>query len=162
LFHNRIEGVALWALDSQKVPVAPMTFCLTIIAHDVYYTLQITGHGMLRNVSRSGFPRGCHRLLGHDRLFTNRAAVIKPGQLSKAVSMNRMTTRQVLRRLPGGEHVFPTYRAVVLVFVLETLVSVKHTDGNAHATFITVPKGIRPAHSAESAFDAMEWLFGLQ
>lgn len=117
---------------------------------------------MLRNVSRPGFPRGCHGLLRYHRLFADGTTVVEPCQLSKAVRMNGVSTRQVLRRLPGGEHIFPTDWTVVLIFVLETLVGVEDADGNAHATFITVPKGIRATDTTKAAFDAMEWFLGLQ
>ena len=66
-----------------------------------------------------------------------------------------------MRRLTRREHVLSADRAIVLILVLETLVGVKHTNGNAHATFIAVTEGVSSSHSAETALRTMKGLFGL-
>jgi hypothetical protein len=93
LFHDRIERIATWALNAQEMPLPPATLGFTIVAHDIYHSLQICGHGVFRNVSGSGFPGCRHALLTHDRLFANRATVIKASQFSEAMGVNCVSAR---------------------------------------------------------------------
>jgi hypothetical protein len=74
--------------------------------------------------------------------------------------MNGVATRQVLRRLAGREHVFPTNWTIVLILVLEAIVSVINIDTDAHATLSAVTEGLNAANSTEATFIAMEWLLG--
>lgn len=143
------------------MPLLSVTLGFTIIAHDINDPLQVGRHGMLRNVPGSRLPRRRHALLTHDSLFANGTTIVKAGQFTKAVRMNGMSTRQVLRRLPRGKHVFATHGAIVLVLVLETLVGVKDRDGNAHATLVAVTKGFDAANATKAALNAMKGLFGL-
>jgi hypothetical protein len=113
---------------------------------------------MLCDISGACFPGSSHGLLGHHRLFANGASVIKACKFAEAMSMNRMTARQVLGRLPGREHIFSADRAIVLVFVLETLVSVKNTDRNTHAAFVAVPEGIDASNAAKATLHAVKRL----
>jgi hypothetical protein len=76
------------------------------------------------------------------------------------MGMNGMTTRQILWGLPRRKHVLSAYRAVVFVLVLEALMSIKHANRDAHATFTAVTKGIDPTHTTEAALITVEWLFG--
>jgi hypothetical protein len=128
LFDYRIEGVAARALDSQKMPVSSMTFRFAIVAHDIHNTLQISRHGVLSNISGTGFPSSCHTLLTDYRLFANGASIIKASQFSKAVRMNGMATWKILWRLARREHVFPADGAIVFVLVFEALMSIKDAD----------------------------------
>jgi hypothetical protein len=136
-----------------------MTLAFAIIAHDVDNSLKITRHGVLGNISCTSFPCCRHGLLRHDRLFANWASIIKPRELAKAVGMDCMSARQILRRLTRREHVLSADWTIVLVLVLETLVGVKHTHRNTHATLIAVTEGVGPSHSAETTLCAMKGLF---
>lgn len=95
---------------------------------------------MIGNVPSPGFPGGSHALLTDDRLFTDRAAIVKAGEFAKAMCVNGVTTREVLGRLAGREHVLAADRTVVLVLVFEALVGFKDTDGDTHAAFLAVSK----------------------
>jgi hypothetical protein len=162
LLHNGIKRRTPRALYTEKMPVTPRGFRLAIVAHDIDNPLQIVGHGVFGNVSSSGFPRCGHTLLTDDSLFTNGAAVIKAGKFTKTVGVNCVPARQVLWRLARTEHVFTTDGAVVLVFVLEALVRVKHTDRDAHATFIAVAEGFHAANAAETTLFAVKGFLALQ
>jgi hypothetical protein len=161
LLDDSVKGVASWALNSQKVPVSIAAFGFTVVAHDIDNPLQVTGHGMLGNIARPGFPSRRHTLLAHNRLFTDWAAIIKACQLSKAVCMNGMSTGQILRRLSGREHVLSTNRAVVLVLVSEALMRIKDTDGDAHAALGAMTKGFYSTDTAETTLIAVKGFFGL-
>ena len=99
LFHHSIERGALGALHTEKVPVPVSALCLAIVAHDIHHPLQVRRHGLFGNVTRTGLPRCCHALLGHDSLFANGAPVVKAGELAEAVGVNGMAAWQVLRTL---------------------------------------------------------------
>jgi hypothetical protein len=135
LFHDCVERVASRALNAQKVPVAIGALGFAIIAHDIDNSLQVGGHWVFRNVSRSCLPSGCHALLADHSLFANGTAIIKARKLSKAVRMNGMSARKVLRGLPAREHVFTANWTIVLVLVSKALVRVKDAHRNAHAAF---------------------------
>jgi hypothetical protein len=140
------------------MPVASVTLGLAVVTHNVDHSLKVSRHGMLCDISGACFPGSSHGLLGHHRLFANGASVIKAGEFAEAMSMNRMTARQILGRLPGREHIFSADRAIVLVFVLETLVSVKNTDRNTHAAFVAVPEGIDASNAAKATLHAVKRL----
>ena len=72
------------------------------------------------------------------------------------MGMNGMSAGQVLRRLSRGKHVFSADGAVVLVLILEALVGIKDTDGDAHATLVAMTEGFDTAHAAEPTAVAME------
>jgi hypothetical protein len=103
------------------VPLPTNAFGLTVIADDINNTLQISRHGVFHNISRPSFPGRCHALLGHHRLFTNRAAIIEAGEFAKAVRVNGVTAWQILRRLAGSEHIFAADWTIILVLVLEAV-----------------------------------------
>lgn len=149
------------ALNPQKVPVACVALRFAVVAHDVYYPLQVTRHRVFRDVSRASLPCGRHRLLGHDGLFTNRAAVIETGQLAKAMGVNGVATGQILGRLARREHVFSAYGTVVFVLVLETPMGVKNIYRNTHTTFRAMSKVFLTTDSAEATLVAMKRFFGL-
>jgi hypothetical protein len=138
------------------MPVASVTLGLAVVTHNVYHSLKISRHGMLGDISGACFPSSRHGLLGYDRLFANGASIIKAGKFAEAMRMNRMTTRQILGRLAGREHIFSADRAIVLVFVLEALVSIKDTDGYAHAAFVAVPEGIDASNAAKATLHAVK------
>lgn len=161
LFNNGVKGIAIRALDPQEVPIASVALCFTVIAHDVDDTLEVAGHWMLSNISSTSLPSCRHRLLRHNCLLANWTAIIEAGELAEAMSMNGMSARQILGRLTRREHVLATNRAVVLIFVLEALVSVKHTHRDAHATFIAMSECVDTANTAKPTLHAMERLFGL-
>lgn len=104
LLHESIEAVALRALHTKKVPVPHVTLGSTVVAHNIHHPHQIGWHGLFGDISRTRFPRGCHALLGHDCLFADGTSIIKASQLAKAMSMDCMTARKILGRLPGREH----------------------------------------------------------
>ena len=107
-------------------------------------------------IAGPGFPCGGHGLLTDHRFLANRTAVVEASQLPEAVRMNGVSTRQVLRRLPRGKHIFSAYRAVVFVLVFQALVRFKDSDGNAHATLIAVAKRLHPSHTTETALIAVK------
>jgi hypothetical protein len=113
---------------------------------------------MLGNISCSGLPCSRHGLLRDYRLFANGATIVKASKFAKAMSMNRMSARQILRRLTRRKHIFSAHWAIVLVLVLETLMSVKDTDRNTHATFVAMAKGIDSSHSAKATLHAVKRL----
>lgn len=149
------------ALDPQKVPISCMTLRFAIVAHNVYHSLQIGGHGMLRNVSRPGLPGRRHGLLRDDRLFANGTTVIETSKFAKAVGVNRMPTGQILGRLSRRKHVFAAYRTIVLVLVLETPVGFKDIDRNTHTTFRAMSEIFLASNSAKATLVAMKGFFGL-
>jgi hypothetical protein len=156
LLYDGIEGIAAGALNPQKVPYQSWTLGFAVITHNVNDTLQIRWHGMFRNISSACFPGCRHALLRHHGLFTDGASVVKSGQFTEAMGMNCMSTGQILRRLPGGEHIFPANGTIVLVLVLETLMRVENTHRDTHATFIAVAECFHSSHTAESTAVAME------
>jgi hypothetical protein len=162
LFDDRIERVAARALDTKKMPLSPVTFGFAIVAHNIHNPLQIGGHGMFRNIPSAGFPGGRHTLLTDNCLFTDRATVVKPREFPETMGVNRVSARQVLRRLTRGEHVLTADGTVVLVLVLEALVGIKDTDRNAHATLVAVAKGFDASNAAKPTLNAMKGLFGLR
>jgi hypothetical protein len=162
LLNDRIERVAIRALNTKEMPLPPGTFGFAIIAHDIHNPLQVGGHGMFRNVPSSGFPGGCHTLLTHDCLFTDRATVVESREFPETVGVNGVSARQVLWRLTRGEHVLAADRTVVLVLVLEALVGIKDADRNAHATLLTVAKGFDAPNAAKPTLNAMKGLLGLR
>ena len=97
LFHYRVKGRTTRTLDSQKVPLSSMGFGFTVVAHDIDNALEIGRHGMFGNVTGPRLPSSRHGLLTDDRLFANGTAVIKAGEFAKAVRVNGVSTRQVLR-----------------------------------------------------------------
>lgn len=115
---------------------------------------------MFCNVPRPGLPGSRHGLLRDDSLLADGAAIIKASKLAEAMSVNGVTTWQILRRLAGGKHVFATYRTVVLVLVLETVVSVEDVDADTHAALSAVPEGFYTTDSTETAFIAMKGFLG--
>jgi hypothetical protein len=66
---------------------------------------------VLRNVPSAGFPGGCHTLLAHDCLFTDRATVVESREFPETVGVNGVSARQVLWRL---RRTCPRRREVVL------------------------------------------------
>jgi hypothetical protein len=126
IFHHRIERAARRALDAEKVPLSIGALNFTIVANDIDRALQIGRHGVLHNIPRSRLPGGRHALLRNDRFLANRTAIVKAGQFAKAVGVNGVSARQILRRLARSEHVLATDRTIVLVFVLEA-VAVKYS-----------------------------------
>jgi hypothetical protein len=162
LLDDRIERVAIRALNTKEMPLSPGTFGFAIIAHDIHNPLQVGGHGMLRNVPSAGFPSSRHTLLTHDSLFTDRATVVEPRKFPEAVGVNGVSARQVLWRLTRGEHVLAADGTVILVLVLEALVGIKNADRNAHATLLTVAKGFHAPNAAKSTLNTMKGLLGLR
>jgi hypothetical protein len=138
------------------VPYQARTLGFTVVTHNVNNTLQIRWHGVLRNISSPCFPGCGHALLRHHGLFTDGAPIIKSSQFTEAMGMNGMPTGQILRRLPGGEHIFAANGTIVLVFVLEALVCIEDTHRDTHATFIAVAERFHSSHTAESTAVAME------
>lgn len=101
-----------------------------------------------------------HRRLIHHTLFTNRAAVIKTGQIAQTVRMDRVAAGQILRGEAGGVHVFTADGAGVFVLVLEAAVCFVEGDGDAHAAFVAVSEVGLASYAAEAAFVAVEGFFG--
>mmetsp|Transcript_9715 Transcript_9715/g.28962 ORF Transcript_9715/g.28962 Transcript_9715/m.28962 type:complete len:294 (+) Transcript_9715:1145-2026(+) len=161
LFYNSIERAAMTTLDPQKVPVVCITLCFAVVAHDVYYPLQVTRHRMFCDISCASLPCSCHGLLGYNCLFANGATVIKTGQLAKAMGVDRMATGQILGRLARREHIFSAHWTVIFVFILETPMSLKHIHRNAHTTFGAMPKVLLTTDTAEATLVAMKRFFGL-
>jgi hypothetical protein len=162
LLDDRIERVAIRALNTKEMPLPSGTFGFAIIAHDIHNPLQVGGHGVLGNVSSAGFPSSRHTLLTHDCLFTDRATVIESREFPETVGVNGVSARQVLWRLPRGEHVLAADGTVVLVLVLEALMGIKDADRNAHATLLAVAKGFHAPNAAKPALNAMKGLLGLR
>lgn len=160
LLHNCIEGVARWTLYSKKVPVSRMRLGFTIIAHNVHHSLQVWWHGLLGNIPCPRLPGGCHGLLRHDRLLANWTTIIKAGQLTEAMGMNRVATRQILRRLTRGKHVFAADWTIVLVLVLEAIVRVEDVNRNAHAALATMSERLNTADAAKATFVAVKRFLG--
>ena len=138
-----------------------MRFCLAIVAHDIDNTLQIRGHGMFRNISGTGFPRGGHTLLADHSLFANGTAVIKARKFAEAMRVDGVSAGQILWRLARTEHIFSADWAVVLVLVLEALVGIEYANRNAHAAFVAVTEGFDTTDTAKSTLITVEWLFRL-
>jgi hypothetical protein len=111
---------------------------------------------MFGNISGSCFPGCCHALLRDHGLFTDGAPIIKSSQFTEAMGMNGMSTRQILRRLPGGEHIFAANGTIVLVLVLEALVCIEDTHRDTHAAFIAVAECFHSSHTTKSAAVAMK------
>jgi hypothetical protein len=162
LLDDRVERVAIRALNTKEMPLPPGTFGFAIIAHNIHNPLQVGGHGMLRNIPSSGFPSSRHTLLTHDCLFTDRAAVVESRKLSETMSVNGVSARQVLWRLTRGEHVLAADGTIVLVLVLKALVGIKDADRNAHATLLAVAKGFHTSNAAKATLHAMKGLLGLR
>jgi len=78
------------------------------------------------------------------------------------MSVNRMTTGQVLGGLSRREHVFATNRTIVLIFVLEALMSIKDTNRDAHAALVAMTKCLDTSDTAKSTAIAMEGFLALQ
>ena len=75
--------------------------------------------------------------------------------------MNRMTARQILGRLAGRKHIFPTNRAVILVLVFETPVGFENVHRNAHAALRAVSKVFPASNSTKATLITVKWFFGL-
>lgn len=162
MLHDGIKGRATRTLDPQEVPLAAVRFRFTVIAHDIHNTLQIRWHGVFGDITCPGFPRSCHGLLAHNRLFANGATVVEACKLSKAVGMDGMSARQILGRLATAEHIFTADWAVVFILVLEALVRLEDRDGDAHAAFVTMAEGFHATYTAESALYTVKRFLGLQ
>ena len=161
LFDNGVERATVLALDSQKVPLSVVALGFAVVAHNIHYPLQVTGHWMFGNISSSGLPCCRHGLLRDNGLFANGTAIIKASQLAKTVSMYSVTAGQILGRLARGKHIFSADRTIVFVFILETTMCFKHIDGNAHTTFGAMSKIFSASNSAKATLFAMEGFFGL-
>ena len=161
LFYHRIEGRTARALNPEKVPLSSMRLGFTIVAHDIDNSLKIGWHGVFGDIPGSCLPGRCHGLLTNNRLFANGASVIEPRQLPKAMSVNGVSTRQILGRLATAEHVFTAYGAVVFILVLEALMRLKDRDRDAHAAFVAMAKRLDPSHTAKATLHAVKRLFGL-
>lgn len=156
LFHNGIKRVTGGTLNAQKVPLSLMRLRFAIVTHNVDYTLQISGHGLFGNIPGACFPGGSHTLLTYHCLFANRATIVKASELSETMSMNRVTTGQILRTLSRRKHVFSTDRTIVLVFILKAIVRVKYINGNTHTAFLTMAETLDTTNPTEAAFRTME------
>jgi hypothetical protein len=141
------------------VPASSVRLGLTIIAHDIYDSLQIWRHGLFGDIARSSLPGSRHGLLRHDSLLADGATVVKASKFAEAMSVNGVAAWQVLWGLTRGEHVFAAHWAIVLVLILETIVRVKDIDADTHAAFSAVSEGLNAANSAEAAFIAVERFF---
>mmetsp|Transcript_23143 Transcript_23143/g.54724 ORF Transcript_23143/g.54724 Transcript_23143/m.54724 type:complete len:253 (-) Transcript_23143:686-1444(-) len=161
LFYNSIKRVTVTTLDPQKVPLLCETLSLTIIAHYVNHSLQVTRHRMFGNISSASLPCCSHRLLRNDGLLTYGTSIIETSQLPKAMRMNRMTTWQILGRLAGGEHIFSTDWAVVFVLVFETPVGFEDVDRNTHAALRAVSEVLLSSNSTKATLVTVKRLFGL-
>ena len=138
LLDNRVERITSWTLNPKKVPLAPKRLCFTIITHDINHALQICWHGMLSDVSGASFPCSSHALLTDNCFLADWTSIIKARQLSKAMSVNGVSTWQILRRLTRRKHILPTNWAIVLILVFEALMCFEDAHRNAHATFTAV------------------------
>lgn len=146
----------MWALIPEKMPLAPGAFLFTVNAHNIDQLLKFRRHRVIFDLTSPRFPSSSHALRRDNSLLTERAPVVKTGQLPEAVRVDRVPAGQVLGRLPRAEHVFDTHRARILVLVAYALVSRKDAHADTHAALITVTKCLDSAHSAQSAKVAME------
>ena len=76
------------------------------------------------------------------------------------MSVNGMTAWQILGRLTRGKHVFAADRAVVLVLILKTVVTVEDIDADAHATLAAMSEGFDSTDPTETTFVAVERFLG--
>lgn len=113
LLHDGVETGTVGTLDAQKVPVAILTACLAVVAHDVDHTGQIGGHWLHLDVPGAGGPSSRHGLLTDDGLLADGAAVVKSGQLAEAVGVDGVAAGQILGRLAGGEHILAADGTIV-------------------------------------------------
>ena len=77
------------------------------------------------------------------------------------MSVDGMTTREILGRLPRRKHIFTADGAIVFVLVLEALVCIEDTDRDAHTAFITMAKGFHASHTAETTAVTMKGFLAL-
>lgn len=142
------------------MPIAILALGLAIVAQNVYHPRQILRHWLHRDVSGPRRPCRAHRRPIHHRLLAYGAAVVVRGQeVAKAVRVDGVSARQVLRALPAGKHVLAAHRAVVLVLVRHAVVGVEGACGDAHAAPGAVAELVAPADAAEAALVAVEGLF---
>ena len=78
------------------------------------------------------------------------------------MSVNGMSTGQILRRLSGREHIFPAHGAIVLVLILETIVGKEDIDRNAHAALLAMTEGLYTSYTAKTTLIAMKGFLGLR
>lgn len=148
----------MWALDTEKVPLLSVTHLLAVNAHDINDALKLFWHGVFRNLSPSSLPSSCHTLLADNRFLAEWASIIKTCKFSKAMRVNRMTTGEILGRLPAAEHVFIANTAIVLVLVWDALVRVEDTNTDAHAAPVAMAKRLHSSNAAKPALLAVERL----
>jgi len=141
------------------VPIAILALPLAIITHDTHHPRQILRHGLHLDIPRPLRPRRAHARPRHHRLLAYRAPVIEPCQIAKAMRVNGVPARQILRTLSRREHVLATHRAVVLVLVLHAAVGVVDAGGDAHAALDAVAEVFASADAAEAALVAVEGTF---
>lgn len=159
LFDYSVKGSAMAALYPQKVPIPVRSLCLAIIAHYVNGPLQIRRHGMFCNITSSCLPSRRHGLRRNHGFLAYRTTIVEACQLAKTMSVNCVTTGQVVRRLTRGKHIFPANRAIVFVLILEATVRIEGLRGYTHRAFTTMAEVFLSAHSTKAALIAMKGIF---
>jgi len=141
------------------MPIAILALPLAIITHDIHHPRQILRHGLHLDIPRPRRPRRAHARPRHHRLLAYRAPVVESRQIAKAMRVNGVPARQILRTLSRREHVLATHRAVILVLVLHAAVGVVDAGGDAHAALDAVAEVFASADAAEAALVTVEGAF---
>jgi hypothetical protein len=137
------------------VPSPGVLGLFAIIARYVHYPGQIRRNRLEGHSRRHGIPRGHHPLPCLGSLLADGTSGVVGRQLSEAVPMYGVAAGHLMGGAPRTEQEFLTHWAVRLVLAALAVVIEVQALVDAHATIVTVPKVLRPAHATESAVTAV-------
>lgn len=155
LVHDGIKGLAMPALDSQKVPGPIRMSLFAIVARNVHDATQFRRHGLHGNPRRHGIPGGLHAFPRLGRLFANGTTGIVGGQLPKAIPMNGVSAGHLVRGGTTAKEEFLTDGTIRLVFSSLAIVFLVQGLVDAHAAIVAMLKVLGSADATKTALRAV-------
>lgn len=151
LLHDRIEALAVPALDAEKVPLPIRLHLLAVVAFDRHHLTKLRRDRLQRDPHRHRVPRRLHPLVRFRCLLAHGASAVVTRQLPEAVPVYGVPAGELMRGVPAGEQVLLANRAVAHVLAHLAVVIGEELLVYAHAAVLAVLEVLAPAHAAEAA-----------